>query len=83
MTVTLSVENMSRPIAPRLPYDDAVSPHEMFGDCQAAGAALGVAVTPDQVSPALAPPASQTDLRQVAVPASAAQLAGSLHLHLN
>lgn len=74
---------MSHAIAPRLPYDDAVSPHEMFGDCQAAGAELGLSVTATQVSPVLAPPAAQTDLSQVAVPDSAAQLADSLHLHLS
>ncbi|MFS3129681.1 hypothetical protein ACLM5J_14875 [Nocardioides sp. Bht2] len=75
---------MSQPIAPRLPYDDAVSPHDLLGDCHAAGAELGLAVTAVQVSPALAPTTGVgADLTAVTVPDSAAQLAGSLHLHLN
>lgn len=65
----------------RLPYADAETPQQMAADCRAAGANLRMPV-----------PHHATDLEtghrhvidtHFRVPASAARMAGSLHLHLN
>ena len=62
----------------RLAYDDPASPHDMFGDCVAAGHAL--AAHPGS-HPATAP--HRTPTPAIAVPAETARLAAALHLHLH
>jgi hypothetical protein len=68
---------------PRLPYDDAATPHDMYDDCRAAGEHLHL---PIRTSPArevsfegFDPPAHVA----FEVPESTARLAGALHLHLD
>ncbi|WP_161962528.1 hypothetical protein [Nocardioides speluncae] len=63
----------------RLAYDELASPHELYGDCQAAGANL------PQHAPLLGTPPSAVPAprHEIAVTDSAARLAGALHLHLN
>ena len=59
----------------RLPYDDAATPREMFGDCVAAGQNLAIQPRPvAQRRPA--PPALE-------VPVETALMASALHLHLD
>ena len=59
----------------RLPYDDPASPHEMFGDCVAAGQNLSILRRPvAQRRPA--PPTLE-------VPVETALMASALHLHLD
>lgn len=65
----------------RLPYADAETPQQMAADCQAAGANLRVPLPRDAAFP-------ETGHRHSVhahfhVPAAAARMAGSLHLHLN
>lgn len=63
----------------RLAYDELASPHELYGDCQAAGANL------PQHAPLLGTPPAvlPAPRREVTVSDLAARLAGALHLHLN
>ena len=81
--VTASVIFMSQLTAPRtpghrLPYDDPASPHDMFGDCVAAGHNLAAHPGPD---PATAP--HRAPAPTIAVPEETARMAGALHLHLH
>jgi hypothetical protein len=71
------MSQLTLPRAPghRLPYDDPASPHEMFGDCVAAGQNL--ATHPGPV--ARRRPAPQT----LEVPVETALMASALHLHLD
>ena len=62
----------------RLPYDDPASPHDMFGDCVAAGRNLAAQPGPHA---AIAP--HRTPAPAIAVPAETARMAGALHLHLH
>jgi hypothetical protein len=82
-SVTPSVGSMSAPLT-RLPYDDAATPDEMFGDCRAAGTALGLpshrAATPVRVgldAYRQQPPTMFIVHEDVAVTAA------NLHLHLD
>jgi hypothetical protein len=65
----------------RLPYADAETPHQMYADCQAAGANLRVPLPRTPVSLETGHRyAVTTDFK---VPAAAARMAGDLHLHLS
>ena len=81
LPVTLSVEDMTIQQPVRLPYAEADTPHEMYADCEAAGANLRVQI-PRTGAPTAAGQRHHltTDFR---VPEAAARLAGGLHLHLN
>jgi hypothetical protein len=69
---------------PRLAYDDASTPHEMFCDCQAAGLNLHVP------APRATEPIVTTDEdfpeflhRPIQVSEATARMAGALHLHFD
>jgi hypothetical protein len=74
-------------VHPRLAYDDASTPHEMYCDCQAAGLNLHVPV------PRVAEPLVTTDADfpefqhrpagHIQVSEAAARMAGALHLHFD
>ncbi len=73
---------------PRLAYDDASSPHDMYADCRV----VGVRLRWDRIAQAAARPAPSlhyrdfpTDLpkREIEVTEAAARLAAALHLHLD
>lgn len=81
LRVTLNVESMSQQQHARLPYADAESPHQMYADCQAAGANLRVPLPRDEADLETGRrEVVRTDLR---VPDRAARMAGELHLHLS
>ena len=65
----------------RLPYADAETPQQMAADCQAAGANLGMPMP--RAAAHLETGHRHSVHAHFQVPASAARLAGSLHLHLN
>jgi hypothetical protein len=60
-----------------LPYEDASTPEEMYGDCAAAGARLHVPA-PRRTTRAQAPGLGTTTAHQVVVDPAAARLARSL-----
>jgi hypothetical protein len=74
-------------VHPRLAYDDPSTPHEMYGDCQAAGLNLHVP------APRLKEPMVTTDAEfpefqhypasPIQVSEAAARMAGALHLHFD
>ena len=61
----------------RLPYDDAATPHEMFGDCLAAGQTLATHLGPGPVTTLHRPVTPAIE-----VPVETALMASALHLHL-
>ncbi len=71
----MSQLTVSRASGHRLPYDDAASPHEMFGDCVAAGRNLAIHPRP-AAERRPAPPTLE-------VPVETALMASALHLHLD
>lgn len=86
-SVTNSVVGMSLATpAPRLPYDDAETPHEMYDDCRAAGLNLHMPVRSAPVDSltfeGFEPPV-RTMIVVPEVPESTARLASTLHLHLD
>ena len=62
----------------RLPYDDAASPHDMFGDCVVVSHHLAARPGPRPASARRRMPAPA-----IAVPVETARMAGALHLHLD
>ncbi len=74
------MSQLTAPGAPglRLPYDDAASLHDMFGDCVAVGQQLAARPGPHPATARRRPPAPA-----IAVPVETARMAGALHLHLD
>jgi hypothetical protein len=74
-------------VHPRLAYDDASTPHEMYGDCQAAGLNLhvpGVRVKEPMVTTdAEFPEFQHFPGTPIQVSEATARMAGALHLHFD
>ena len=72
---------------PRLAYDDASTPHEMFCDCQAAGLNLHVAAPrvrePMPTTDADFPEFQHQPFGPIQVSEATARMAGALHLHFD
>ena len=74
-------------VHPRLAYDDASSPHDMYGDCQAAGLNLHVPAPrvkePLVTTDAEFPEFQHFPATPYQVSEAAARMAGALHLHFD
>lgn len=71
----------------RLAYDDASSPHDMYGDCQAAGQNLHVPLPrvkePMVTTDAEFPEFQHYPATPIQVSEATARMAGALHLHFD
>jgi hypothetical protein len=74
-------------VHPRLAYDDASTPHEMYCDCQAAGLNLHVPAArvrePMVTTEADFPEFQHRPGGPIQVSEATARMAGALHLHLD
>jgi hypothetical protein len=68
---------------PRLAYDDASTPAEMFGDCRAAGLTLALPHPADAALASARRPDRPASRPAIEVPLETASMAGALHLHLS
>ena len=72
---------------PRLAYDDASTPHEMYCDCQAAGQNLHVPAArvkePLVTTDAEFPEFQRFPATPIHVSEATARMAGALHLHFD
>jgi len=72
---------------PRLAYDDASTPHEMYYDCQAAGLNLHLPAPPVRepmvTTDADFPEFQHRPAGSIQVSDATARMAGAMHLHLD